>query len=82
MLENVVFLSGDTWNCTGTQSITVGPDAGMQNNSVVSFTAPQITTDGVVNIESGARVTFTAPKVMIGSGFNAKSGSVVDIQAP
>jgi len=79
VLENVVFLSGATWNCTGTQSITVGPDTGMQEGSVVNFAAPQITTDGAVNIESGARVTFTAPKVMIGSGFNAKSGSVVDI---
>ncbi|MEW6600999.1 MAG: S8 family serine peptidase [Nitrospirota bacterium] len=54
VLQNVTFLSGNTYNCTATTSITAGTGVTVQSGAAVNFRAPIIDLLPGFHVESGA----------------------------
>lgn len=53
-LQNVTFLSGQTYNCVATTSITAGTGVTVQSGANVTFQAPIINLQPGFTVESGA----------------------------
>lgn len=53
-LQNVTFLSGQTYNCVATTSITAGTGVTVQSGATVNFTAPIINLQPGFTVQSGA----------------------------
>jgi hypothetical protein len=54
VLQNVTFISGNTYNCIATTSITAGTGVTVQSGAKVNFRAPIINLQPGFRIESGA----------------------------
>jgi hypothetical protein len=54
MLQNVTFISGNTYNCIATTSITAGTGVTVQRGATVNFRAPTISLQPGFRVESGA----------------------------
>lgn len=53
ILNNITFISGNTYNCVGTTSITVGTGVTVKNGAAVALQAPVINCQPGVTVEKG-----------------------------
>jgi hypothetical protein len=54
VLQNMIFTTGNTYNCTATTSITAGTGVTVQSGSTVNFRAPRINLQPGFRVENGA----------------------------
>jgi C1A family cysteine protease len=54
VLQNMTFVSGNTYNCIATTSITAGTGVTVQSGATVNFRAPKINLQPGFKVESGA----------------------------
>jgi hypothetical protein len=54
VLQNMIFVSGNTYNCIATTSITAGTGVTVQSGATVNFKAPKINLQPGLRVESGA----------------------------